>query len=120
MKGNRTPFPLLQSPADERTAQLSPAALWIAYESNETGPFEIYICPFPGPGRSHRVSVAGGSQPRWRSDGSELFYLSPDGQLTAVPLRAHQGGPDITPGPATALFRVPASSTIQGGLSFEY
>jgi serine/threonine protein kinase/Tol biopolymer transport system component len=120
MTGNRTPFPFLQSPADERTAQLSPDARWIAYESNETGPFEIYIRPFPGPGRSQRVSVAGGSQPRWRSDGSELFYISPDGHLTVVPLRAHAGGADMTPGAATVLFRVPAASTIQGGLAFEY
>jgi dipeptidyl aminopeptidase/acylaminoacyl peptidase len=118
MKGNRTPFPLLQSAADERTAQLSPDGRWIAYESNETGPFEIYLRPFPGPGASKRISVAGGSQPRWRSDSSEVFYISPDSHLMVVPLHPYRA--DSSAGIPARLFRVPTTSTVQGGLSFEY
>jgi serine/threonine protein kinase len=119
MKGNRTPFPLLQSPADERTAQFSPDGRWIAYESNETGPFEIYVRPFPGPGSSKRASIAGGSQPRWADDG-ELFYISPDSHLTVVSVKQQADRADLTLGVPTALFRVPTTSTVQGGLSFEY
>jgi serine/threonine protein kinase len=120
MKGNRTPFPVLQSGADERTAQLSPNSRWLAYESNETGQFEIYVRPFPGSGASRRVSPAGGSQPRWSSNGSELFYISPDSQLTLVPVRPLPGGSDLTLGVPARLFPAPTTSTVQGGVSFEY
>ncbi len=57
---------------------------WVAYESNETGRLEIYVQPFPGPGPKVQVSVGGGTLPRWRRDGSELFYLAPDRRLMAV------------------------------------
>ena len=65
----------------------------MAYQSNESGRFEIYLQPFPGPGTKVRISDNGGVQVRWRHDGKELFYLALDGQLVSVPLRfapAHQ------------------------------
>jgi dipeptidyl aminopeptidase/acylaminoacyl peptidase len=74
--GEKKPTAVLQTPADERTPQVSPDGKWIAYSSNETGRSEIYIRPFPeGPGKI-QVSVNGGVFPRWRRDGKELYFLS--------------------------------------------
>jgi len=76
LSGEKKPVPVLQTPADERTPQISPDGKWMAYSSNETGRSEIYIRPFPdGPGKI-QVSVNGGVFPRWRRDGKELFFLS--------------------------------------------
>ena len=58
----------------------------MAYQSNESGRVEIYVRLFPGPGGQRQVSTAGGSQPRWRPDGKELFYVAPDGRLMAAPI----------------------------------
>jgi len=118
--GDRQPFPVAQSRFDERTAQFSPDTRWIVYESNESGQFEIYVRPFPGPGASTRVSSAGGTQPRWRQDGSELFYLAPGSRLMTVPLRLPSSASGITLGTPVPLFVVAATSTVQGGISFEY
>jgi serine/threonine-protein kinase len=57
-----------------RLAKLSPDGRWLAYTSNETGRFEVYVRPFPGPGGAIQVSVDGGDQPVWSRDGRELFY----------------------------------------------
>ena len=120
MKGDQAPFPVMQSQFDERTAGFSPDARWIAYESNESGQFEIYVRPFPGPGASARVSTAGGSQPRWRSDSTELFYVAPDGSLMAVSVKLPQRGSEIALGPPVPLFKILATATVQGGLLHEY
>jgi hypothetical protein len=119
MTGDRTPFPVLQSQFDERTAQFSPDAGWIVYESNESGQFEIYVRPFPGPGASARVSTAGGSQPRWRS-GTELYYVAPDGSLMAVSVKLPQRGSEIALAAPVRLFKILATTTVQGGLLHEY
>ena len=120
MQGDRKPLPLAQEAFDERTAQFSPDTRWIAYESNESGQYEIYIRPFPDPGARTRVSIAGGVQPRWRADGTELFYVSPDSRLMTVPVRLPSTGTSIVLGSPTPLFLVPVVSTVQGGVTFEY
>jgi eukaryotic-like serine/threonine-protein kinase len=81
------PFPVVQTSFDERDGQFSPDGHWIAYESNETGRYEIYLQPFPGPGAKLPVSIGGGAQVRWRRDGKELFYIALDGRLMAVPIQ---------------------------------
>ena len=86
MEGERKPTLLVQTNAEERLPQFSPDAKWIAYESNETGRFEVYIQPFMNPGERIQVSTAGGGQVRW-PDGKELFYMSLDGKLMGVSLR---------------------------------
>jgi len=91
MQGNRTPFPVAQGPSDEREGQISPDGRWIAYDSDESGRPAIYVQPFPDHGEKNRVSTPDGSQPRWRSDGKELFYIAPDGYLMAVPMGAEAG-----------------------------
>jgi len=68
-------------------AQFSPDGRWIAYQSNETGRFEIYVRPFPGPGGAIPISTGGGTYTRWSRDGSELYYLAPDATLMAVRIR---------------------------------
>ena len=85
------PEQVLASPADERDAQWSPDERWIAYQSDESGRAEIYVQRFPGPGGKARVSTSGGTQVRWRSDGRELFYVTPDNELAAVSIALPTG-----------------------------
>ena len=90
-----TPAPFLNSPFNETQGQFSPGPegapggtpRWVAYSSDESGSFQVYVQPFPkGSGKS-QVSTNGGQSPRWRGDGKELFYLAPDGNLMAVEIR---------------------------------
>lgn len=76
--------PFLVTPANEDWPVFSPDGQWIAYESDESGQREVYLTAYPGAARKRQVSIAGGGNPRWRSDGSELFYISEDGELMAV------------------------------------
>ncbi len=82
--GDRKAFPIMQSPFEESVAAFSPDGRWLAYESNESGRNEVYVTPFPGAGGKWQVSTAGGSAPRWRSDGLELYYLAADNKLMAA------------------------------------
>ncbi len=82
--------------------QISPDGRWLAYISQESGPWEVYVEPFRAEGERVRVSTEGGGQPRWRGDGRELFYASPDGRLMAVDVRAQAG--QIEVGLPQALF----------------
>ncbi len=84
--------PLLQTKFDERNGRVSPSGRWIAYVSNETGSYEVYVLPFlPATGGKWQISTTGGLQPRWRADERELFYLAGDGRVMAVPVRADRG-----------------------------
>jgi hypothetical protein len=62
------------------------------------------IQPFPGPGSKHQISTGGGTQVRWRPDGRELFYVSPDGRLMSVPIRLSPDGKSADPGAPVPLF----------------
>ena len=64
--------------------QVSPDGRWLAYISDESDQWEVYVRPFGRPGEPVRVSVNGGGQPKWRRDGKELFYLAADGRLMSV------------------------------------
>jgi Tol biopolymer transport system component len=75
---------LVHTAANEAQGRFSPDQHSIAYISDESGRFEVYVRPFLGQGEKTRVSTTGGFQPRWRSDGKELFYLSPDREVMAV------------------------------------
>jgi len=101
--GDKKPVPFLQTPANERFPQLSPDGKWIAYQSNETGRAETYIKPFPeGPGK-WQISTDGGSSPRWRADGKELFFvLAPN--MNAVDIKA--SGASIVAGAPRVLFGI--------------
>src|SRR5262249_53235579 len=69
------PYPWLRTQFAEQAAVFSPDGKWVAYQSNKTGPNEIYVAPFPGPGGEHRVSKSGGTAPRWPTEGKEIFYV---------------------------------------------
>jgi eukaryotic-like serine/threonine-protein kinase len=86
-------------------AKFSPDGRWVAYESNESGRAEIYLVPFQGAQNKRQVSTSGGSAPHWRRDGTEIFYVTVDGTLMAVPFAEKQGGFNV--GSAKPLFRVP-------------
>ncbi len=109
LDGTHRPFDVVKTPANEQHAQFSPDGRWIAYQSDKTGGFEIYVRPFPGPGADVRVSSNGGAQPRWNPRGQELFYVAADDRLMAVPMVEQSGMPE--PGPPTALFVTTVGST---------
>jgi eukaryotic-like serine/threonine-protein kinase len=76
----------LKTPAVLRNGQFSPDGRWVAYASNETGRWEIFVTSFPDARGKWQVSTGGGEQPRWRGDGKELFYLSGESKIMAVPV----------------------------------
>jgi Tol biopolymer transport system component len=88
--GDRKPIPVVQSGFGEDGFSFSPDGRWLAYRSNESGQPEIHVRPLPSdlsqtrPERGVRVSIGGASNPRWRRDAKELFYLDRDNVLTAV------------------------------------
>jgi serine/threonine protein kinase len=87
--GDRKPYPVLNTEFDEHQGQLSPDGRWLAYRSDVDGTYEIYVQSFTTEGKiggeRKRISTAGGSQPRFRRDGRELFYLADDGWMMSVP-----------------------------------
>jgi len=101
LEGDKTPKPFLQDDFDKGGGKFSPDGKWIAYSSDEAGPYQVYVRPFPGPGGQYQVSAAGGSNPRWRHDGKELFYLAPEGKVMAVEVKT---GSTFETGAAKPLF----------------
>jgi serine/threonine protein kinase len=84
MTGDRKPLPWVNAPFTESGGQFSPDGRWVAYQSDETGRAEIYVQPFPAAGAKWQVSTNGGTMPRWRPDGKELFFIAPDSKLMAA------------------------------------
>ena len=117
---DKPPFSVAQTSFDERTGQFSPDGRWVAYESNESGRFEVYVQSFPTPGAKLLVSTSGGSQMRWRADGRELFYVAADGRLMSVPVDLPSAGATIELGSPTALFATRIESSVQGGIAHAY
>jgi Tol biopolymer transport system component len=87
LDGSRKPIPILQTLSAEDRGQFSPDGKWIAYESSESGLKEVYIRGFPPSSTRWQISNHGGMAPRWRGDGKELFYLSPDNKMMSVTVR---------------------------------
>ena len=102
LSGDRQPVPVARSRFNEVQGEVSPDAKWIAYSSDESGRFEVYVQSFPGAATKLTVSSGGGFQPHWSRNGGELFYLRPDGTLMTAPVRSRQR---VTFGVATALFK---------------
>jgi len=96
------PQVFLATAANEMWGQFSPDGRWIAYQSNETGRFEIYVRPFPGPGSPIPISTGGGVYARWSHKGDELYYVAPDATMMAVPV---QRTPTLSAGAPVALFK---------------
>jgi serine/threonine protein kinase/Tol biopolymer transport system component len=95
--GNPQPKPWLQTPSNEYLGVFSPDDRWVAYESDESGRFEIYIDTFPERHGKVRISANGGMVARWGAGGRELFYVSPESKLMAVSLKAGSAAEPSTP-----------------------
>jgi eukaryotic-like serine/threonine-protein kinase len=112
MESGGQPWVFLKTPFDERRARFSPDGHWVAYQSNESGRYEIYVRPFmpPAAGSSvnatagqWQVSTDGGIQPTWGADGRELYYVGPNGEMMATPITVQEA--IFKPGTPVALFQ---------------
>ena len=83
-------------------ARFSPDGHWVAYHSSQSGRYEIYVAPFPATGARWQISTAGGTWPRWRGDGKEIYYQSPDNKVMAAAVDVDRGA--IALGKVEALF----------------
>lgn len=112
------PVLFLQTEFNEWMGQLSPDSHWMAYASDQSGRYEVYVRPFPLAEGQWTISVAGGAQPRWRGDGKELFFEAADGKLMAVPvLKAVPGAkPEFEAGAPIALFDAHIARSTSGVL----
>ena len=112
LDGDGPPEPLVKGFLVDRP-RVSPDGRWLAYISQESGRYEVYVQPFGGRGERVRVSVDGGAQPQWRGDGKELFFLSLDGGLMAVDVRP--GGTELAVGiPSTLVPARDLRAVVQG------
>jgi Tol biopolymer transport system component len=112
LAGDKKPFPFLQTEFNERNGQFSPDGRWVAYSSDESGRPEVYVRPFSSDSKGSAfpaggkwlVSTGGGTEPRWKRDGKELYYIASDGKLMAVEITANSA---FQPGAPKALFQAP-------------
>ncbi len=111
-RAGRAPGTVLRTPFAELGGRFSPDGRWVAYQSNASGQWEIYVRPWtppaaagaaaPAPSAQWQVSTAGGIYQSWRADGQALYYLGPDGALMAAPVTTR--GTALEPGTPVALF----------------
>jgi Tol biopolymer transport system component len=104
---DRKAAPVLETIYSESSAAVSPDGKWLAFQSDESGRFEVYVQPFEGATsgnkRRWQVSSGGGGLPRWRGDGAEMFYITGGGRMMAVGL--HPAGGEFQFEPAHVLFQ---------------
>lgn len=103
LRGDGGVRPLLNTAAYEGGPRLSPDGRWLTYVSNESGQNEVYLRPFPGPGRRWQISTEGGTQAVWNPNGREIFYRSGN-KIMAVDVSTI---PDVTLSPPRLLFEQP-------------
>ncbi len=106
LEGNPSPF--LTTSFNERDPAFSPDGHWLAYVSDESGQYEVYVQPSPGPGERWLVSTDGGREPAWSADGKELFYRNGN-RMMAVTVEAE---PSFTVGTPGLLFEGQYTSQI--------
>ena len=94
--------PFVQGHGTVKNAQFSPDGRWVTYASSESGQWEVYVTSFPDGSGKWQISSAGGTQPRWRGDSKELFYLASDGKIMSVSVA---NGPTFDAGTPVALFQ---------------
>jgi serine/threonine-protein kinase len=100
---DRQAMPFLRTPFTESVPQFSPDGHWLAYISNESGRYEVYVQPYPGPGGKWQISTDGGTEPIWNPTGRELFYR--DGsKMMSVEVSTQSG---LTTGKPRMLFEGP-------------
>ena len=113
--GKSTPF--LNTQASATNGQISPDGKWVAYSSNESGDWQIYVTTFPAANGKWQVSRGGGREPRWRGDGKEIFYIGARDMLTAVPVNADA---TFASGNPTPLFQSHGRAQISSTDLFTY
>lgn len=89
LSGEQKPYSYLHGDFSEVQGRFSPDGKWVAYASNDSGSWQVYVQSFPAPGGKWQISNNGGAQPQWRRDGKELFYISSDRKLMAVDVKAN-------------------------------
>jgi eukaryotic-like serine/threonine-protein kinase len=112
-----TPYRFVEGGAADVEGQFSPDCRWVAYSSNESGRWEVYVVPFPRKEGKYQISTNGGQQPRWREDGKELFFLSRDKKLMAISVKGGTNFEFTTP---IALFETQAHEPITAEEFFTY
>jgi serine/threonine-protein kinase len=112
-----TPTLFLSTPFAEQQPRFSPDGRWLAYESNESGAFEIYVRPFPGPGGKWQISTGGGTNAVWSRPRHELLYLAPDGRIMMVPYTA--AGDALQAGKPRVWSETPVQVRPLSGASFD-
>ena len=117
--GDRKAFAYLQTEFDEREGKFSPDVHWVAYASDDTGRFEIYVQSFPSPSEKFQVSSGGGDFPVWRRDGKELFFVSSDNKMMAAEVKT--AGGRFQAGVPKALFgtRLAELSDVHDGIPYD-
>jgi hypothetical protein len=113
--GDRIPFAFLQTKFDEQGATFSPDARWVAYTSDESGRYEVYVRSFPKSEGKWQISTNGGTEPRWARNGHELFYRDLNRNLMAVPVKT---GPKFEAGLPKALFKIGERLLLRGITSY--
>jgi hypothetical protein len=110
--GGGDPIPVATTTAREQHGRFSPNGLWVAYERYEPGGrFEIYVQPFRGTSASKiKVSNDGGTAPEWSPNRSELYFVSLNDELMAVPIIWSADGTELKPGTPVRLFAIPPGS----------
>jgi dipeptidyl aminopeptidase/acylaminoacyl peptidase len=111
LSGEKKSTSWLQTNFIDAQPRLSPNGRWIAYISNDTGQFQVYVDSFPAISAKVAISIGGGSQPQWRADGRELYYYAPDRKLMAVEVNGD--GPTFKVGGARPLFEIRVASIDQ-------
>ena len=97
--------------------QFDRSGRWVAYQSSESGPIEVYVAAFPGPGVKRQISSGGGVLPLWRGDGKELYYLAPDDTLIAATVASTELTIDVTA--VRPLFKT-RRKLLQNGTGYPY
>jgi serine/threonine protein kinase len=108
LSGDKKPFKFLGPPSDQIHGNFSPDGRLVAYTSNESGRFQVYVQTFPLSDRKWQVSTDGGYEPRWRGDGREIYYLSEDRKLMAV---------SVVAGPAFAVPKLLFQTRVPEGVT---
>jgi Tol biopolymer transport system component len=111
------PIPFLKTKGAEMDGQISPDGKWMAYASNESGDWEVYVTTFPAAAGKWQISRGGGTEPRWRGDGKELFYIGQSGMMMAAPV---SGQGTFSSGTPVPLFQLRGRTHISSTDLFTY
>jgi dipeptidyl aminopeptidase/acylaminoacyl peptidase len=116
-----SPLEIVRTNFNEGQAQFSPDGKWIAFASDKSGRFEVYVQPYPlAQGREQLISTGGGAQPRWSNDAKELFYIALDEQLMAAAISPAPDGRSVAAGRPVPLFQTHIGGALQGGAQHLY